>query len=285
VRLQLFLFSAALAALLSLPDESYAQIKCGTKIKPVNREAQKSFIPGYFGCDVINSKDRTLQITVHICRDTLGSDNYDEDLLEPTIANLNELWQPIGIDFKICDIRYMDNFQFDEFEGPADTGPMTTMYYQQNTINLYLVESLDLDGFGEAGGLASLPGGTDFVIVAKEYMTPEFDVCPHEMGHFFGLYHTFEEDFGLELANGSNCETTGDLVCDTPANPSDDSEDAPAPDCTYIGSPVADANGDFYVPGANNIMSYYPEECTCKFTPQQYNRMLEQYLQLRSYLW
>ncbi|MBL0071623.1 MAG: hypothetical protein IPP34_07360 [Bacteroidetes bacterium] len=35
------------------------------------------------------------------------------------------------------------------------------------------------------------------------------------MGHFFGLYHTFETQFGSELANGSNCATTGDLVCDT----------------------------------------------------------------------
>jgi phage-related protein len=105
------------------------------------------------------------------------------------------------------------------------------------------------------------------------------------MGHFFGLYHTFDQDFGVELVDGSNCETTGDLVCDTEADPTDEGDHLPYPDCNYTGPYMTDANGDYYVPPTNNIMSYYSFDCICRFTPQQYNRMLEQYQQFRSYLW
>jgi hypothetical protein len=104
------------------------------------------------------------------------------------------------------------------------------------------------------------------------------------MGHFFGLLHTFESDTGQELVDGSNCATAGDLVCDTEANPTDDGEDFELDsDCNYIGQPAIDANGDFYVPPSKNFMSYSP--CKCEFTTQQYNRMVEQYLQFRNYLW
>jgi len=36
----------------------------------------------------------------------------------------------------------------------------------------------------------------------------------HELGHFFGLAHTFECRYGLESA--ATCSDTGDMVCDTP---------------------------------------------------------------------
>ncbi|HEX2616880.1 MAG TPA: hypothetical protein VHL57_05010, partial [Flavobacteriales bacterium] len=37
----------------------------------------------------------------------------------------------------------------------------------------------------------------------------------HELGHALGLRHT-HESFPAELADGSNCTTAGDLICDTP---------------------------------------------------------------------
>ena len=82
------------------------------------------------------------------------------------------------------------------------------------------------------------------------------------MGHYFGLYHTFETDFGLELEDGSNCDVTGDLVCDTPADPyiHPDTMSKYVDGCTFIFM-GKDANGAFYNPHTTNIMSYYPCEC------------------------
>ncbi len=240
-------------------------------------------MPGYFGCESINKINRTLQITVHIARDSLGGTGYAAASLNAPLAYLNQVWAPIGIRFEICDIRYMDNFQFNEFVQVDHYNEMLAMYYQQNTINIYIVQSILLEEFGVVAGFATLPGGRDIIVVNKASSIGQSKTWVHEMGHFFGLYHTFETDFGDEAVNGSNCETTGDLVCDTEANPTDNPGDLPLPDCNYIGFPISDANGDAYVPPSNNYMSYTP--CGCRFTPQQYNRMLEQYLQIRSYLW
>ena len=65
----------------------------------------------------------------------------------------------------------------------------------------------------------------------------------HELGHFLGLYHThkglgYDESGCAEEINGSNCNSCGDLVCDTPAD---------------SGNGIA--NG--YNPDMTNIMSYY----------------------------
>ena len=60
------------------------------------------------------------------------------------------------------------------------------------------------------GGYATMPPGggpTDGIVV-----TGFGALLAHEMGHYLGLYHTFE---GLNCAN-NDCATQGDMVCDTP---------------------------------------------------------------------
>ena len=102
------------------------------------------------------------------------------------------------------------------------------------------------------------------------------------MGHFFGLYHTFETSNGVELVNESNCVTAGDLVCDTPADPG--LSNTPSPDC-QLAPYIMDVNGQWYVPQIGNVMSYYSEDCTCGFTTGQLERMAFMYQTFRFYLW
>jgi gliding motility-associated-like protein len=60
-----------------------------------------------------------------------------------------------------------------------------------------------------AGGYATMPpgGGASDGIVISGFGT----LFAHEMGHYLGLYHTFEG-----YCTNNNCETDGDRVCDTP---------------------------------------------------------------------
>lgn len=94
-------------------------------------------------------------------------------------------------------------------------------------------------------------------------------VFVHELGHYFGLLHTFETMFGKELPDGSNGATTGDKILDTPADPY----------YMYEGTHVANGACEMFFkdwkPMINNFMSYY-RPCLLKdyaFTEGQYQLM------------
>jgi PKD repeat protein len=97
----------------------------------------------------------------------------------------------------------------------------------------------------------------------------------HEMGHFFALSHTHGNSNDIasteELVNGSNCESTGDFICDTPADPQLGASNVSF-NCQYTGF-AQDINEDFYQPDPTNIMSYSRKECRTFFSPQQYARI------------
>lgn len=260
--------------------------KCGTTFNVERQRSQARFVLDYEECNAIKRKKRTLQVTIFIAHDSLGTTNVLMEDIDDALERLNNFWEPIGIDFVICDTVHMPNFQFDDFYDEDHLEDMLAMHYRPQRINVFLCTEVEVEGFGPAGGFASMPGGRDYMVLRKSTMNAFSNVWAHEMGHFFGLFHTFETSFGDELVDASNCITTGDLVCDTGANPTDEAGDfdpIPGISCNYIGEPATDANGDFYIPPADNIMSYSP--CGCRFTPGQYNRMLQQYVQNRSYLW
>lgn len=241
-------------------------------------------MPGYFGCEQINRVNRKLSILFQVVRDSLGTSGITDAMLQDGVERLNEVWEPTGMSFEFCERRDLDNHQFNNYVQATHSADMRAMYYEPNIINVFISASVEMTEHGEVGGYAYYPGGDDIIHVTKSSMEgPGYGTIIHEMGHFLGLMHTFETSTGEELVDGSNCTTAGDLVCDTEANPTDDGEDFDSDDCNYIGNPATDSMGNFYVPPSKNYMSYSP--CKCEFTKQQYNRMVEQYLQLRNYLW
>jgi hypothetical protein len=76
----------------------------------------------------------------------------------------------------------------------------------------------------------------------------------HEVGHYLGLYHTFE-------GGCTNGYTSGDLIADTPA------EESATYDC--IDRFTCDDPDPI-----DNYMNYTVDTCMHRFTPEQANRML-----------
>lgn len=130
--------------------------------------------------------------------------------------------------------------------------------------NIWVVNKIDgWSGYVAGGGVvgyAQFPGGTpawDGTVIMEAFNAAGETTLPHELGHAFSLYHTFQG--GCQPA--SNCTTTGDFVCDT--DPHDQVSGCPAGSnpCT----------GTSWTPVVNNIMNY--TDCTDRFSAGQNERV------------
>ena len=146
--------------------------------------------------------------------------------------------------------------------------------HHNSAINVYVVDHI-VDADGVYNGLG------DFIYVKKDIFSSqgEASTLSHELGHFFGLEHTFRNhdhpdplcyrepvsrtrNYNFFYCGwtkwGKMCASTGDGLCDTPADPSifwDNSN------CVF-NRIQNDIWGSQFVPNARNIMSNTrPKSC------------------------
>ncbi len=205
----------------------------------------------------------------HIIKQSNGAGGISASDVIKEIDSANSYYAAANIRFVICgNIRYINNDSFYVFSS-TDEGALANQYDEPNVINLYFAAAVYV-GSIQVGGYSHFPPGDDRIIISNSYST-NGAVLAHELGHYFSLYHAHGLFFANELVNGSNCATTGDFICDTPADPNLGGKvDA---QCNYIGTQV-DALGMSYSPQTNNLMSYSRKECLNFFSPQQFQRML-----------
>lgn len=211
----------------------------------------------------------SVAVTVHIVgpAESLVSSISMEDI-ENEINRVNGAYRNAGIQFFICGSpRYVTGETiYNRSSGDA----LNRANYVPNTINIYFVDDIETAPDFIICGFAQFPfvGNPEGrYIMMNKLCSTNGATLTHELGHFYGLYHTHTTVFGAEFANGSNCDVAGDMFCDTPADPNLLGTDLLI-NCSYVGD-VVDPNGDPYSPDISNFMSYAPSFCQRNFSPEQ----------------
>ena len=235
--------------------------------------------------------DHTLPVVVHIIHQN-GSENISDAVVEQAINDLNDAFtninfygQGVGVDTKIdfC-LAQRDP------DGNATTGinrvvsPLTNLNINQDIqlknlirwnplkyINIWLVKNIN-----GAAGYAYLPSShgnpEDGIVMLSEIVSQlggGHSTLVHEMGHYLGLYHTFNNN-----CNNNDCLLDGDRVCDTPP----DGTTAPPPFCNaVINSCDTDINSGFTADENDlvwNYVDYGNRACRAGYSQGQTDRMV-----------
>lgn len=237
--------------------------------------AQKKSLP------CINKEFNVVAHVVKTEGDTLG---LEIDSLYAVLDRVNTLFAPVCMSFNICEIDTIENYQYDSVK-IYEWDELQVTYHQQRKINIFWVSQFDFEkelcGVAELGGIGNTENGG--LLMLKGECINEFAIA-HELGRYFGVPYTFGdgEEKTEELVLGGNCATTGDMICDTPADPYVLRDDPG----TYIDEgrkcrftdKQQDGENEYYVPHVANIMSYYSDACKCDFSDGQYRLMVETYL-------
>lgn len=219
-------------------------------------------------------------VQLHIIRTSAGLDGISVADFEAALARANESFTASQIFFYQCGaINVIDDDTYSSYD-KSEMAALDAAHSVSNVINIYSAPIVT-SGASSICGHAQFPGGLDFVMLANS-CTNNGSTFAHELGHYFNLYHTHETFFGSELVDGTNCTTTGDILCDTPADPILSST-VDNDGCIYIGAGT-DGNGDTYSPIVTNFMSYTPKECRFTVTDDQSARMLFTLTNNRAYL-
>ncbi len=160
--------------------------------------------------------------------------NRDFQKLNADTVNVHPVFKPliadVSIEFRLATIDPNGNctngivYVKSSKTNNADDAVKSVSYWNsQKYFNVWLVKSIGSSGGGTILGYAQFPfswaGGVNStygVVMRQDYWgttgTSNGDgrTATHEVGHCLGLYHTFQSGCG------SNCNTTGDQVCDTP---------------------------------------------------------------------
>ncbi len=205
----------------------------------------------------------TIPIAFHVIHSG-SSGLVSQQMIDDQIDVLNAAYSGTNFQFSLQSLDYTDNSRW--FTGCGSSGNERRMKRDlsvdpANTLNMYTCQpsggilgwayfpnSYDESSYWHGAVLlhSSLPGGS-----ASPYN--EGDTGTHEVGHYLGLYHTFQ----------GGCTGNGDFVADTAP------EASPAYGCP-IGRDTCSGGGPDPI---HNFMDYTDDSCMFEFTSGQSDRM------------
>ncbi|KAH7033682.1 uncharacterized protein B0I36DRAFT_362324 [Microdochium trichocladiopsis] len=194
-----------------------------------------------------------------------------QTVVNAQVAALNKAYAPWNISFKLLGTDWTVNQTWaDDLDSMAMKAALRKGTYK--TLNIYFQRTImggTASGFtyfpmsgppvkgsywfnadGAQVQTLTMPGGAP-----PGWWPMQGMIAVHEIGHWFGLYHTFQ---------GNSCDGAGDMIKDTPQ------ESAPATGCAKPSDSCPSLKG---VDPVNNYMDYSGEGCWTQFTKGQAKRM------------
>lgn len=146
---------------------------------------------------------------IHLCRNSKGDDSFTPEQIRTVMAEAAAEYALAGIILeeeslvrfteKDCDLPLGESGWSDALVANTPEGVLALSFV---TAISDPVNSFSIGGFCDFFGPFCVNAGVFDTLVI------------HELGHFFGLAHTFECAFGRETAE--SCADSGDQICDTP---------------------------------------------------------------------
>ena len=225
-----------------------------------------------------------IPVQIHIIRRNNGKDGVPESDIYNALRIANGYFYNANIEFEVCgNINYINNDDLFIFDEGVDEDYVFRNHYVPDVINIYFTNLINAFGRNPCG-YAKFPNPDPSkrrdLILMQNSCTRDGAILSHEFGHYFNLLHTHEDYRGKEYVDGSNCDSAGDFICDTPADPFLVGK---VQNCRYAGND-RDGKGQYYNPDPSNLMSYAPFNCQIKFTADQYARMYRSLINDRAYL-
>lgn len=202
-----------------------------------------------------------IPVAFHVITD--GSTGFvSQSMLQDQINVLNAAFAASDVSFTFASVDYTDNANWFYMEPGtlAEAQAKAALNISpETTLNFYTVQTGYLGWATFPWNLSSNPDDDGVVVLYSSLpnggATPydEGDTGTHEVGHWLGLYHTFQ----------GGCSKSGDYVADT------EKEKDPAFGCP-IGRDSCRGGGPDPV---ENFMDYSDDYCMIEFTPGQTERM------------
>jgi hypothetical protein len=247
-----------------------SQDRCGTK-HPDERtavaieESVRRYMSGIGA--IANVTGGAINVYFHVIRSNSGAGDVSASQINAQIAVLNAAYASSGWSFNLAAVDRTNNSTWYTMGYGSAAESQAKAALRQGS-----ADDLNIYAANIGGGLlgwatfpssysssptsdgvvvltASLPGGS-----AAPYN--EGDTATHEVGHWMGLYHTFQ----------GGCSKNGDLVSDTPA------ERSPAYGCP-VGRDSCAGRKYAGVDPITNFMDYTDDSCMDQFSSGQDTRM------------
>lgn len=229
-----------------------------------------------------------IAMTIHIVGTDEGKDYINGSQILDALCMLNDKFSSTGLQFFVKgDFQYINNSIL--FDHDKTTFPQIPHLFADfnvsETINVYFVRNPM-----NACGYNYMPAGKSMAIVLSNDCTNGKDAnWAHEMGHYLSLPHTFygwemeipnfsepaphETKMGVEveMADGSNCDVSGDGFCDTPADYLSGRWPCDSKGISLIKQ--MDPAGKYFCSDGSLIMSYSLDACANRFSTNQVSAM------------